>query len=46
MLLLAPVNVLNDLLLKFFGAETVNHVIWPLIQIGLVVSLGRLRDIS
>jgi len=39
MLLLAPVNLLNDLLLKFFGAETVNHVIWPLIQIGLVVSL-------
>src|SRR5204863_438653 len=39
MLLLAPVNLLNDLLLKFFGAETVNHVVWPLIQIGLVVSL-------
>ena len=39
MLLLAPVNLLNDLLLKFFSAETVNHVVWPLIQIGLVVSL-------
>ena len=39
MLLLAPVSILNDLLLKFFGVETVNHVVWPLIQIGLVVSL-------
>ena len=39
MLLLAPVNILNDLLLKFFSIETVNHVVWPLIQIGLVVTL-------
>ena len=39
MLLLAPVNVLNDLLLKFFSAETINYFIWPLIQIGLVVTL-------
>jgi NADH-quinone oxidoreductase subunit H len=39
MLLLAPVNLLNDLLLKFFSADTVNFVVWPLIQIGLVVSL-------
>src|SRR5499426_1967385 len=42
MLLLAPVDVLNDLLLKFFGAQTVNFVIWPLIQIGLVVTLVAL----
>lgn len=39
MLLLAPLNLLNDLLLKFFSAETVNYVVWPLIQIGIVVSL-------
>jgi len=39
MLLLAPLNLLDDLLLKFFSAETVNYVVWPLIQIGLVVSL-------
>jgi len=39
MLLFAPVNVLNDLLLKFFSADTINYVVWPLIQIGLVVSL-------
>ena len=39
MLLLSPVNVLNDLLLKFFSADTINFFIWPLIQIGLVVTL-------
>jgi NADH-quinone oxidoreductase subunit H len=39
MLLLAPVNILDELLLKFFSADTVNYVVWPLIQIGLVVSL-------
>lgn len=42
MLLLAPVNVLNDLLLKFFSADTVNYFVWPLIQIGLVVTLVAL----
>ncbi len=42
MLLLAPINVLDELLLKFFSAETVNHVIWPLVQIGLVVTLVAL----
>jgi NADH-quinone oxidoreductase subunit H len=42
MLLLAPVNVLNDLLLKFFSADTINYVVWPLIQIGLVVTLVAL----
>lgn len=42
MLLFAPIDVLNDLLLKFFSAETVNHVIWPLVQIGLVVTLVAL----
>src|SRR6201991_4973661 len=39
MLLLAPVNILNELLLKYFGADTVNYVLWPLIQIGLVITL-------
>src|SRR5688572_30976940 len=42
MLLLAPVDVLNELLLKFFSADTVNYFIWPLIQIGLVVTLVAL----
>src|ERR687891_2889897 len=42
MLLLAPVDVLNELLLKAFSADTVNHFIWPLIQIGLVVTLVAL----
>src|SRR4026207_2181803 len=42
MLLFGPINVLNDLLLKFFSAETINFFIWPLIQIGLVVTLVAL----
>ena len=42
LLLLRPVNVLNDLLLKFFSQETINFFIWPLIQIGLVVTLVAL----
>ena len=37
--LFAPINFVNDLLLKFFSAETITHVVWPLIQIGLVVTL-------
>ena len=39
MLLFAPISFINQLLLKFFSAETVNHVVWPFIQIGLVVTL-------
>lgn len=39
MLLFAPINVLNDLLLKFFSADTIDFFIWPLIQIGLVITL-------
>src|SRR6476469_1019317 len=42
MLLFGPINVLNDLLLKFFSADTINYFIWPLIQIGLVVTLVAL----
>ncbi len=37
--LFAPVNFLNDLLGRHFAPETINHVIWPLIQIGLVVTI-------
>jgi NADH-quinone oxidoreductase subunit H len=42
MLLLAPVDVLNDLLLRFFSEDTIKYFIWPLIQIGLVVTLVAL----
>jgi len=38
-LLFAPINFIDDLLLKFFSADTINHVVWPFIQIGLVVTL-------
>ncbi len=37
--LLAPPNFIDALLLRFFSEETVNYVVWPFIQIGLVVSL-------
>lgn len=39
MLLFGPINFIDDLLLKFFSADTINHVVWPFIQIGLVVTL-------
>ena len=43
MLLLSPLNVLNDLLLKLgLSAETVTFFVWPLIQIGIVVTLVAL----
>jgi len=42
MLLLGPINVLDDVLLKFFSASTVNYILWPLIQIGIVVTLVAL----
>jgi len=42
LILLAPINFIDQLLLKFFRAETINFVIWPLIQIGLVVTLVAL----
>jgi NADH-quinone oxidoreductase subunit H len=35
----APISFIDDLLLKFFSADTVNHVVWPFIQIGLIVTL-------
>ncbi len=42
MLLLGPVNLLNDLLMRFFSQDTISYFIWPLIQIGLVVTLVAL----
>jgi NADH-quinone oxidoreductase subunit H len=36
--LLAPPNLINDLLLKLFSVPTVNYVVWPFIQIGAVVT--------
>src|SRR4029453_7117336 len=43
MMLLGPINVLNDLLLKTgLSAETITFFVWPLIQIGLVVTLVAL----
>src|SRR4026209_760017 len=42
MMLLGPINVLNDLLLRFFSSEVVTFFVWPLIQVGLVVTLVAL----
>ena len=43
MLLFAPIDVLNDLLLRMgLGEETIRYFDWPLIQIGLVVTLVAL----
>src|SRR5215213_8592754 len=43
MFLLGPINVLNDLLLKLgLSAEAINYFVWPLIQIGLIVTLVAL----
>jgi NADH-quinone oxidoreductase subunit H len=39
MLFFAPINFIDELLLRFFSAETVNNVVWPFIQIGLVVTI-------
>src|SRR3989454_10602449 len=39
MRLYAPINFIDQLLLKFFSAQTINNVVWPFIQIGLVVTL-------
>src|SRR5215210_3533127 len=36
--LLAPPNLIDSFLLRFFNAETVNYVVWPFIQIGAVVT--------
>ena len=40
MLFFAPINFIDQLLLKSgLGQDTINHVVWPFIQIGLVVTL-------
>ena len=39
MIFFAPIDFINQLLLKFFSAGTINYVIWPFLQIGLVVTL-------
>ena len=43
LMLLGPINVLNDLLLNLgLSEQTVTFFVWPLIQIGLVVTLVAL----
>jgi NADH-quinone oxidoreductase subunit H len=37
--LLAAPTIIDDLLLKVFSEQTVNYVIWPLIQVGAVVTI-------
>ncbi len=39
LLSLAPINFIDEILLKFFSPQTVNNAVWPLIQIGLVVTI-------
>ncbi len=39
MLLFAPINFVSDLLNTYFSANTLNHVVWPFLQIGLVVTV-------
>ena len=42
MAFLAAPNFIDSMLLKFFSEQTVNYVIWPLIQIGLVILITTL----
>jgi NADH-quinone oxidoreductase subunit H len=37
--LLAPPNIVDSLLLRFFSEATVNYVVWPFIQIGVVITV-------
>ena len=42
-LLFAPLNFIDDLLVKIgLNQETINYVVWPLIQIGIVVTVVAL----
>src|SRR5437762_14096663 len=41
-LLLAAPTIIDNLLLKFFSEQTVNFVIWPLIQVGAVILITTL----
>src|SRR5688572_31438849 len=36
---LAAPTFIDNLLLKFFSEQTVNYVVWPFLQIGLVVTI-------
>src|SRR5437763_13662125 len=38
-LFLAAPTIIDDLLLKFFSEQTVTSFIWPLIQVGAVVTI-------
>ena len=38
MLLFAPINFVSDLLNAYVGENALKHVVWPLLQIGLVVT--------
>ena len=38
----SPINFVDQVLLKFLSADTVNYVVWPLIQIAIVVPLVTL----
>ncbi|HEX7530354.1 MAG TPA: hypothetical protein VF333_04365, partial [Pyrinomonadaceae bacterium] len=40
--LLAPLNFVDSLLLRFFSEQTVNYIIWPFIQVGAVVTITAL----
>ncbi|HAF14954.1 MAG TPA: NADH-quinone oxidoreductase subunit NuoH [Blastocatellia bacterium] len=35
----APINFVDQFLLKFFSANAVNYVVWPFIQVAVVVTL-------
>lgn len=39
MLFLAPISFIDEFLLKFFSQTTINNVVWPFIQIGLLVTI-------
>ena len=39
---LAPIDFIDTFLLKFFSEQTINHVIWPFVQIGAVVTIVAL----
>ncbi|MGH9906178.1 MAG: NADH-quinone oxidoreductase subunit NuoH, partial [Pyrinomonadaceae bacterium] len=39
MLFFAPISFIDDLLLNVFSQQTINNVVWPFIQIGLVVTI-------
>src|SRR6195256_6989586 len=40
--LLLPINIVNRLLSYLFEQDTINYVVWPLLQIGVVVTIVAL----